>query len=250
MINHLFLHFNHRSFFYTNKNQNEKDGVITKRISFFQKDKLFDIALSMKKNFLLSEVISDFGIEVRKKNNSKVILCPFHKEKTASFFFDDSKGIFKCFGCRISGNTIGFIKKMKEINNIEQKRYKKILKNGFDSDKKIRNTTYQRIDDKRLFSDLISLKILLCIQIALGFYIQKSKTKSMSKNIIELRGMSSFVEKIFGIGYSLGSSNELVVYFKKFGLSYKEMVETGLVIKKETCSKRKKFFTVIFFSQD
>jgi DNA primase catalytic core len=250
MINHLFLHFNHRSFFYTNKNQNEKDGVITKRISFFQKDKLFDIALSMKKNFLLSEVISDFGIEVRKKNNSKVILCPFHKEKTASFFFDDSKGIFKCFGCGISGNTIGFIKKMKEINNIEQKRYTKILKNGFDSDKKIRNTTYQRIDDKRLFSDLISLKILLCIQIALGFYIQKSKTKSMSKNIIELRGMSSFVEKIFGIGYSLGSSNELVVYFKKFGLSYKEMVETGLVIKKRNLFEKKEiFYSDIFQSR-
>jgi len=242
MINNLFLHINYRSCFYTNKNQNEKDRVITKQISFFQKQKLFDITLNMKKNFLLSEVISDFVIEIRKKNNSKVILCPFHKEKTASFFFDDSKGIYKCFGCGISGNTISFIKKMKEINNIEQEKYKKILKNGSDSDRKIRNTNYQRNDDKRLFSNLISLKILLCIQIAWGFYIKKSKTKSVLKNTIELRGMSSFVEKIFGIGYSLGSSNDLVVYFKKFGLSHKEMVETGLVIKKRNLFGKKEIF--------
>ena len=62
--------------------------------------------------------------------------------------------------------------------------------------------------------------------------------------------MSSFVEKIFGIGYSLGSSNELVVYFKKFGLSYKEMVETGLVIKKRNLLEKKEiFYSDIFQSR-
>ena len=36
-------------------------------------------------------------------------LCPFHPEKTPSFYVDDSKGLFYCFGCQAGGDLFKFI---------------------------------------------------------------------------------------------------------------------------------------------
>lgn len=36
-------------------------------------------------------------------------LCPFHNEKTASFFVNEGKKFFRCFGCGKSGNTITYL---------------------------------------------------------------------------------------------------------------------------------------------
>ncbi len=35
--------------------------------------------------------------------------CPFHREKTPSFYVNDSKGFFHCFGCGAHGDVISFV---------------------------------------------------------------------------------------------------------------------------------------------
>jgi DNA primase len=35
--------------------------------------------------------------------------CPFHKEKTPSFYVNDQKGFFHCFGCGAHGDVVGFL---------------------------------------------------------------------------------------------------------------------------------------------
>lgn len=35
--------------------------------------------------------------------------CPFHNEKTPSFYVNDQKGFFHCFGCGAHGDLIGFV---------------------------------------------------------------------------------------------------------------------------------------------
>ena len=54
-----------------------------------------------------SEVI---GRRVRlvKKGREFGGLCPFHNEKTPSFWVNDEKGFFHCFGCGAHGDVIGF----------------------------------------------------------------------------------------------------------------------------------------------
>jgi hypothetical protein len=54
-------------------------------------------------------------------------LCPFHKEKTASFIVNNKKKFFKCFGCGESGDVISFIEK---INNVSFKDAISILNDG------------------------------------------------------------------------------------------------------------------------
>ena len=57
-------------------------------------------------------------IELKKSGNSFKGLCPFHSEKTPSFFVNPEKKLFYCFGCGAGGNVISFIMK---YNNYEFK---------------------------------------------------------------------------------------------------------------------------------
>lgn len=54
------------------------------------------------------EVIQDF-VTLSKKGVNLIGLCPYHKEKTPSFYVSPSKQICKCFGCGKSGDAIAFL---------------------------------------------------------------------------------------------------------------------------------------------
>ncbi|OPG48087.1 DNA primase [Helicobacter pylori] len=45
--------------------------------------------------------------------------CPFHDERSASFFISQKKNIFKCFGCGVSGDAFKFLQEFKKISFTE-----------------------------------------------------------------------------------------------------------------------------------
>ena len=49
-------------------------------------------------------------------NRANKCVCPFHKEKTASFSISKEKQIFKCFGCDKSGDVISLVSELLHIN--------------------------------------------------------------------------------------------------------------------------------------
>jgi DNA primase len=50
-------------------------------------------------------------------------LCPFHSEKTPSFYVNDSEGFYHCFGCGVSGDAIGFLRESDGLDFMEAVRY-------------------------------------------------------------------------------------------------------------------------------
>ena len=46
-------------------------------------------------------------------------LCPFHNEKTPSFYVVEDKGFFHCFGCGAHGDAIGFVMRSENLDFIE-----------------------------------------------------------------------------------------------------------------------------------
>ncbi|MDY6820764.1 MAG: DNA primase [Deferribacterota bacterium] len=64
------------------------------------------------------EVISDY-IELKKVGNNHRGLCPFHAEKTPSFYVSDKKNLFHCFGCGVGGDVITFLMKYENIEFLE-----------------------------------------------------------------------------------------------------------------------------------
>lgn len=70
----------------------------------------------------ISDVISGY-VSLKRKGRNMVGLCPFHSERSASFFIYPSNSSFYCFGCGIGGDVITFIKSIENLDYIEAVKY-------------------------------------------------------------------------------------------------------------------------------
>jgi DNA primase len=70
---------------------------------------------AVKRGNDLCEVVSEHGIELRRRGRTHFGLCPFHEEKTASFAVSREAGLFHCFGCGVGGDVIGFVVRFHRI---------------------------------------------------------------------------------------------------------------------------------------
>ena len=70
----------------------------------------------------VEEVVGEF-VALKRKGPRYLGLCPFHNEKTPSFNVNPTLGIFKCFGCGESGDSIGFLMKHEHLGYVEAIRW-------------------------------------------------------------------------------------------------------------------------------
>ena len=56
----------------------------------------------------IAEVIGNY-VALKKSGNSLKGLCPFHNEKTPSFYVHPNRGFYHCFGCKASGDIFSFL---------------------------------------------------------------------------------------------------------------------------------------------
>ena len=61
------------------------------------------------------DIISQY-VTLKRSGRNFLGLCPFHKEKTASFSVSPDKQIFHCFGCGVGGNVVHFVSKIENIS--------------------------------------------------------------------------------------------------------------------------------------
>lgn len=54
--------------------------------------------------------------DLKKKGRNYWALCPFHKEKTASFSIDPENGLYYCFGCKEGGSVFTFLQAMEGLS--------------------------------------------------------------------------------------------------------------------------------------
>ncbi len=68
------------------------------------------------------DVVSEF-VTLRKAGSNYKGLCPFHDEKTPSFFVSPSRGTCHCFGCGKGGTPVGFIMEHEQMTYPEALRW-------------------------------------------------------------------------------------------------------------------------------
>ncbi|MEW5749029.1 MAG: CHC2 zinc finger domain-containing protein, partial [Candidatus Thermoplasmatota archaeon] len=71
---------------------------------------------ALKAKIDLVAALRERGLKLKRVGSGYKALCPFHKEKTASFTVRPSKQTWKCFGCGASGDVFAFVMKQDGIS--------------------------------------------------------------------------------------------------------------------------------------
>ncbi|MFW5686884.1 MAG: CHC2 zinc finger domain-containing protein, partial [Halanaerobium sp.] len=72
----------------------------------------------LKENVDIVDLVSDY-IELKKSGNRYKGLCPFHSEKTPSFFVNPDNNFYHCFGCGAGGDSINFVMEIENLTFVE-----------------------------------------------------------------------------------------------------------------------------------
>jgi len=146
-------------------------------------------------------------------------LCPFHNEKTPSFFVSPGRESWHCFGCNRGGDIFSFVM---EIEGLEFPEALKILASRAGVELKPVSSQY-RSERSRLFSLLENAKF---------FYESSLRNNPAVISYLKSRGLKGETAKAFGIGFAPDGWRNLYDFLKARGFSGQEMEKAGMVIKK------------------
>ncbi|MDI9475504.1 MAG: DNA primase [Natronincolaceae bacterium] len=167
------------------------------------------------------DVISQY-IQVKKVGSSYKALCPFHNEKTPSFIINQEKQIYKCFGCGEGGDVISFIMKMENLDFIESVKLlagrANIEINRTESLENIK----RRLKEKSLYYEINR-------KAGLYFYDNLTKQPNPALKYLSERGITSKTLTSFGLGYSMDSWDNLMLYLQKEGYNLDDIQKCGLI---------------------
>ncbi|MDE1941475.1 MAG: DNA primase, partial [Patescibacteria group bacterium] len=69
----------------------------------------------IKARLSIEEVVGQY-VKLEKAGRSFKAKCPFHNEKTASFFVSPERGGYYCFGCGAKGDVFSFVEQFEGLD--------------------------------------------------------------------------------------------------------------------------------------
>lgn len=190
----------------------------------------------------IEEVVGDF-VDLKKRGASLIGNCPFHNEKTPSFYVSVTKGIYKCFGCGVGGDAVKFVMELEKYSYPEAIRF---LANKYhiEIQEAERTPAQMAAQDKRE-----SLYVLS--QWAGKFFKQHLWETNLGKSIglsyFKERGYREDIIKKFELGYSPDQWTALVDEAKKNGFAEVYLTEIGLAIGRDDKSVYDRFRGRVIF---
>lgn len=147
--------------------------------------------------------------------------CPFHNEKTPSFFVSPDRGNYYCFGCHAKGDIFTFVQEFEGLDFIGSL---KVLaeKAGVELEQ---YRTGEKSEREKLFSVL---------EMAVLFYERNLSRNKTALDYVYSRGINDNSIKDFRIGYASAEWRELYEHLKEKGVTDKQMLAVGLVKQKDS----------------
>ncbi len=145
--------------------------------------------------------------------------CPFHNEKTPSFYVNDDKGFYHCFGCGAHGDVIRFLTEQEGMGFI-------------DAVKQLAAQAGMEVPSEspeaRARAEVADTLQSLASRAAEWFQAQlKSAAGTEARAYLDRRGVSAAMIKDFALGFSPDSRTALKTALKDAGED--KLVEAGLL---------------------
>ncbi|MDA9689143.1 DNA primase [Betaproteobacteria bacterium] len=171
-------------------------------------------------------------VELKPRGSNFLGLCPFHKEKTASFSVNSSRQFYYCFGCGAKGDAIQFLMDYFSLSFVDA--LKELCQKAgvhFPEEQSIGNTTPESKRQNQVRSN--HKKLLLA---AARFYRSRLASNSVAVSYLKTRGISGEVAAKFHIGYAGNSWDNLKQAFSDYE-DNPDLFLVGLIKKSESGNK-------------
>ena len=190
----------------------------------------------------ITDVVSDF-VTLRKRGVNYVGLCPFHDDKTPSFYVSPAKGLCKCFACGKGGNAVHFIMEHEQMSYPEALKY---LAKKYGIEIKERELSSE---EKIAQSERESLFIVNNFARDYFQSILKNHVdgRSIGMAYFRSRGFRDDIIEKFQLGYCTESHDALAQEALKKGYKKDYLVKTGLCYETDDHRLRDRFWGRVIF---
>lgn len=184
----------------------------------------------------ITNVVSSY-VNLKKAGRLYSGRCPFHNEKTPSFYVYPDTQSFYCFGCGAGGEVITFTKKIENLDYIDavkllaQRAGMEMPQDSYDdSMAKLKRRIYEvNRETARFFHN--------CLMSPVG---------NNGLNYLKGRGLSDRTIKRFGLGYA-PQGFELINHLRDKGFTDYEMIQANVAVKSKNGYTVSRFYDRVIY---
>lgn len=183
----------------------------------------------IKAKLNIADVISEY-VQLKRVGANFRARCPFHQEKTPSFYVTPSRQIWHCFGCGLGGDVISFVQQIESLEFTEALE-RLAVRAGVELARLERTPLPQRRieeDRKRICFELNNLAARYYREV-----LQRSKSADDARQYLKDRNFTTETVEQWNIGYAPDAWTALYDFLKKRGYADADIDLSGLVIRKD-----------------
>ncbi len=173
----------------------------------------------------IEEVVADY-VNLKKRGANYIGHCPFHDEKTPSFYVSPSKGICKCFGCGKGGNSVNFIMLKETLSYPDALRF---LAKKFNVEITEEKPTEEQLQSQNLRESLYVVSSFAQKHFSENLY-NTDEGKSVGLGYFKERGLREDIVQKFQLGYAINKRTAFTDIALATGHKAEYLVKSGLTI--------------------
>ena len=172
----------------------------------------------------IEDIVGDF-VHLRRRGTSLTGLCPFHNEKSPSFYVNPARNIFKCFGCSKGGDPAAFLMEHEQLSFTEALRW---IARKY-------NITIEEVQPsaEALKAAQAEESLFIINQFAADFFqhqlLDTDRGRSVGLSYFRDRGFTDDTIRKFGLGFAPPSGDALLTEAARLQYNLAQLEELGLV---------------------
>jgi DNA primase len=172
-----------------------------------------------------SDIVEVIGARVplKKAGREFKACCPFHNEKTPSFWVSPDKQFYHCFGCGAHGSVLGFLMQYEKLEFLDAV-----------ADLAERAGLEVPLEPRVAGRDVGSVDLYEMMSGAARFYTQNLHDAERARGYLDKRGVEAGIAAKFALGYAPDSWNALLTRCGGDEAGRRRLLQVGLIIERDT----------------
>jgi len=174
------------------------------------------------------DIVDLIGRHVHLQKSGRYLkgLCPFHTEKTPSFFVFPDTQRWHCFGCNRGGDIFTFIMELEGLD----------FRSALEELARQANVPLVKRTPQQVQAENEAERLRSLIASAVEYYhtlLMTAPQARQARDYLKRRGFKRETVELFQLGYSLDTWDALRTHLLGLGYSVEEQIKAGLLIERE-----------------